>query len=111
MCKSLGVSLHAVSNGGAQSVLPAAVLPAYSTMPMMSGFMAAPPHATHPPSSTTHIQSAHATNEWNQYYYVSNMMSMVMNFPLETPYSLWPNSRNTMEVGEPMQLLYLNILQ
>uniref|UniRef100_A0A4W5MIC2 Uncharacterized protein n=1 Tax=Hucho hucho TaxID=62062 RepID=A0A4W5MIC2_9TELE len=71
VCKSLGVSLHAVSNGGAQSVLPATVLPAYSTMPMMSGFMAAPPHVTHPPSSTTHIQSAHAqaNNEWNQYYY------------------------------------------
>ncbi|XP_041696023.2 ribonucleoprotein PTB-binding 2 isoform X2 [Coregonus clupeaformis] len=73
VCKSLGVSLHAVSNGGAQSVLPAAVLPAYSAIPMMPGFMAAQSHATHthPPSSTSHIQSAHAqaTNEWNQYYY------------------------------------------
>ncbi|KAK6313800.1 hypothetical protein J4Q44_G00152590 [Coregonus suidteri] len=68
VCKSLGVSLHAVSNGGAQSVLPAAVLPAYSAIPMMPGFMAA---QSHPPSSTSHIQSAHAqaTNEWNQYYY------------------------------------------
>ncbi|XP_071202343.1 ribonucleoprotein PTB-binding 2 isoform X1 [Salvelinus alpinus] len=83
VCKSLGVSLHAVSNGGAQSVLPAAVLPAYSTMPMMSGFMAAPPHATHPPSSTTHIQSAHAqaTNEWNQYYYNQTTRGQKREYP------------------------------
>ncbi|XP_052379480.1 ribonucleoprotein PTB-binding 2 [Oncorhynchus keta] len=81
VCKSLGVSLQAVSNGGAQSVLPAAVLPAYSTMPMMSGFMAAPPHATHPPSSTTHIQSAHATNEWNQYYYNQTTRGKKREYP------------------------------
>ncbi|XP_042178302.1 ribonucleoprotein PTB-binding 2 isoform X1 [Oncorhynchus tshawytscha] len=81
VCKSLGVSLHAVSNGGAQSVLPAAVLPAYSTMPMMSGFIAAPPHATHPPSSTTHIQSAHATNEWNQYYYNQTTRGQKREYP------------------------------
>ncbi|XP_041705254.2 ribonucleoprotein PTB-binding 2 isoform X3 [Coregonus clupeaformis] len=73
MCKPLGVSLHAVSNSGAQSVLPAAVLPAYSAVPMMPGFMAAPPHATHthPPSPVTHTQNVHAqaASEWNQYYY------------------------------------------
>ncbi|XP_013978900.2 ribonucleoprotein PTB-binding 2 isoform X3 [Salmo salar] len=82
VCKSLGVSLHAVSNG-AQSVLPTAVLPAYSPMPMMSGFMAAPPHATHPPSSTTHIQSAHtqATNEWNQYYYNQTTRGQKREYP------------------------------
>ncbi|XP_028977189.1 ribonucleoprotein PTB-binding 2 isoform X3 [Esox lucius] len=73
VCKPLGVSLHAVGNGGVQSMLPTAVLPAYSAIPMMPGFMAAPPIATHthPANSVTHNQSAHAqaANEWNQYYY------------------------------------------
>ncbi|XP_064859274.1 LOW QUALITY PROTEIN: ribonucleoprotein PTB-binding 2-like [Oncorhynchus nerka] len=68
VCKPLGVSLHAVSNSGAQSVLPA-----YSSIPMMPGFMTVPPPSTHtlPPSPVTHTQSAHAqaASEWNQYYY------------------------------------------
>uniref|UniRef100_A0A673YEW2 Ribonucleoprotein PTB-binding 1 n=1 Tax=Salmo trutta TaxID=8032 RepID=A0A673YEW2_SALTR len=68
VCKPLGVSLHAVSNSGAQSVLPA-----YSSIPMMPGFMAVPPPSTHThtPSPVPHTQSAHAqaASEWNQYYY------------------------------------------
>ncbi|KAL1022782.1 hypothetical protein UPYG_G00032230 [Umbra pygmaea] len=71
LCKPLGVSLHAVSNGGVQSVMPTAVLPAYSALPMMPSFMPPPPHAAHtlPPSAVSHNQSAQAASEWNQYYY------------------------------------------
>ncbi|KAM4628644.1 ribonucleoprotein PTB-binding 2 [Polymixia lowei] len=70
VCKPLGVSLHAVSNGSAppQAVLPAAaVLPAYGALPLMPGFLGAPHPAAATPSPVTH---AHATAaDWNAYYY------------------------------------------
>lgn len=72
MCKPIGVSLHAVSNGAAPppAVLPAAaVLPAYSTLPLMPGFLGAPHPAAATPSPVTHTHTAAA--DWNTYYYVS----------------------------------------
>lgn len=72
MCKPLGVSLHAVSNGAAPppAVLPAAaVLPAYSTLPLMPGFLGAPHPAAATPSPVTHTHTA--ATDWNTYYYVS----------------------------------------
>lgn len=70
VCKPLGVSLHAVSNGAAPppAVLPAAaVLPAYSTLPLMPGFLGAP----HPPAVTPSPVTHTAATDWNTYYYVS----------------------------------------
>lgn len=72
VCKPLGVSLHAVSNGAAPppAVLPAAaVLPAYSTLPLMPSFLGAPHPAAATPSPVTHTHTA--TTDWNTYYYVS----------------------------------------
>lgn len=72
MCKPLGVSLHAVSNGAAPppAVLPAAaMLPAYSTLPLMPGFLGAPHPAAVTPTPVTHAHAA--TPDWNTYYYVS----------------------------------------
>ncbi|KAL2089704.1 hypothetical protein ACEWY4_014392 [Coilia grayii] len=59
---SLGPGL----NGSAQTVLPAAVLPTYSALPIMPGFISAP-HAT--PITATLPQAPAATTDWNQYYY------------------------------------------
>ncbi|XP_067370395.1 ribonucleoprotein PTB-binding 2 isoform X2 [Channa argus] len=70
VCKPLGVSLHAVSNGAAPppAVLPAAaVLPAYSTLPLMPSFLGAPHPAAATPSPVTHTHTA--TTDWNTYYY------------------------------------------
>ncbi|XP_054646510.1 ribonucleoprotein PTB-binding 2 isoform X3 [Dunckerocampus dactyliophorus] len=68
--KSLGVSLHAVNNGVAPppAVLPpATMLPAYSTLPLMPGFIGAPHPAAATSSPVTH---PHATaTDWNTYYY------------------------------------------
>ncbi|XP_007248274.4 ribonucleoprotein PTB-binding 2 isoform X1 [Astyanax mexicanus] len=51
-------------NGTAQTVLPA-----YSALPIMPGFIA-PTHAhTHAPSPVTHTHTAHTVTDWNQYYY------------------------------------------
>lgn len=82
MCKPLGVSLHAVSNGAAPppAVLPAAaVLPAYSTLPLMPGFLGAPHPSAAAPNPVTHAHTAAA--DWNTYYYVSKEQSMI---PYET---------------------------
>ncbi|KAK5869624.1 hypothetical protein PBY51_024327 [Eleginops maclovinus] len=67
VCKPLGVSLHAVSNGAAPptAVLPAAVLPAYSTLPLMPGFLGAPHPAAAAPNPVTHTPAP----DWNTYYY------------------------------------------
>lgn len=76
VCKPLGVSLHAVSNGAAPppAVLPAAaVLPAYSTLPLMPGFLGAPHPAAATPSPVTHTHTA--ATDWNTYYYVSREYS------------------------------------
>uniref|UniRef100_A0A8B9HM92 Ribonucleoprotein PTB-binding 1 n=1 Tax=Astyanax mexicanus TaxID=7994 RepID=A0A8B9HM92_ASTMX len=55
-------------NGTAQTVLPA-----YSALPIMPGFIA-PTHAhTHAPSPVTHTHTAHTVTDWNQYYYVSSL--------------------------------------
>ncbi|XP_070765484.1 ribonucleoprotein PTB-binding 2 [Enoplosus armatus] len=70
VCKPLGVSLHAVSNGAAPppAVLPAAaVLPAYSTLPLMPGFLGAPHPAAATASPVTHTHTA--ATDWNTYYY------------------------------------------
>ncbi|XP_068176037.1 ribonucleoprotein PTB-binding 2 [Antennarius striatus] len=70
VCKPLGVSLHAVSNGVAPppAVLPAAaVLPTYSTLPLMPGFLGAPHPAAATPNAVTHAHTA--TADWNTYYY------------------------------------------
>ncbi|XP_067452536.1 ribonucleoprotein PTB-binding 2 isoform X2 [Thunnus thynnus] len=70
VCKPLGVSLHAVSNGAAPppAVLPAAaVLPAYSTLPLMPGFLGAPHPAAATPNPVTHTHTA--ATDWNTYYY------------------------------------------
>ncbi|XP_051803560.1 ribonucleoprotein PTB-binding 2 isoform X2 [Acanthochromis polyacanthus] len=70
VCKPLGVSLHAVSNGAAPppAVLPAAaVLPAYSTLPLMPSFLGAPHPAAATPSPVTHAHTA--ATDWNTYYY------------------------------------------
>ncbi|XP_035504376.2 ribonucleoprotein PTB-binding 2 isoform X2 [Scophthalmus maximus] len=70
VCKPLGVSLHAVSNGAAPppAVLPAAaVLPAYSALPLMPGFLGAPHPAAAAPSPVTHAHTA--ATDWNTYYY------------------------------------------
>lgn len=78
MCKPLGVSLHAVSNGAAPppAVLPAAaVLPAYSTLPLMPGFLGAPHPSAAAPNPVTHAHTAAA--DWNTYYYVSKEQSMI----------------------------------
>lgn len=75
MCKPLGVSLHTVSNGAAPppAVLQAAaVLPAYSALPLMPGFLGAPHPATVTPSPVTHTHAA--TPDWNTYYYVSRKL-------------------------------------
>ncbi|KAM6962683.1 ribonucleoprotein PTB-binding 2 [Aplochiton taeniatus] len=66
LCKPLGLPLHAVANGAAQPVLPAAVLPAYGALPMMPGFIGAPQP---PPNPATHTPSAHPASDWNHYYY------------------------------------------
>lgn len=78
VCKPLGVSLHAVSNGAAPppAVLPAAtVLPAYSTLPLMPGFLGAPHPAAAAPSPVTHAHTA--ATDWNTYYYVSREYSYI----------------------------------
>ncbi|XP_075944780.1 ribonucleoprotein PTB-binding 2 [Anarhichas minor] len=70
VCKPLGVSLHAVSNGTAPppAVLPAAaVLPAYSTLPLMPGFLGAPHPAAATPGPVAHTHTA--ATDWNTYYY------------------------------------------
>ncbi|XP_034565369.1 ribonucleoprotein PTB-binding 2 [Notolabrus celidotus] len=70
VCKPLGVSLHAVSNGAAPppAVLPAAaVLPAYSTLPLMPGFLGTPHPAAATPNPVTHAHTA--ATDWNTYYY------------------------------------------
>ncbi|XP_029988850.1 ribonucleoprotein PTB-binding 1-like [Sphaeramia orbicularis] len=70
VCKPLGVSLHAVSNGAPPppAVLPAAaVLPAYSTLPLMPGFLGAPHPAAAAPGPVTHAHTA--ATDWNTYYY------------------------------------------
>lgn len=64
--------MHAVSNGPPPppAVLPAAaVLPAYSALPLMPGFIGTP----HPPAATpTPVTHPHtAATDWNTYYYVS----------------------------------------
>lgn len=90
VCKPLGVSLHAVSNGAAPppAVLPAAaVLPAYSTLPLMPGFLGAPHPAAAAPSPVTHTHTA--ATDWNTYYYVSreNACSEAGCDTLNTPVS------------------------
>ncbi|XP_062854238.1 ribonucleoprotein PTB-binding 2 [Trichomycterus rosablanca] len=51
-------------NGTAQPILPA-----YSALPIMPGFIT-PTHAqTHTPGAVTHSHSAHNVTDWNQYYY------------------------------------------
>ncbi|XP_063056346.1 ribonucleoprotein PTB-binding 2 [Engraulis encrasicolus] len=59
---SLGPGL----NGSAQTVLPAAVLPAYGALPIMPSFISAP-HAT--PITAALPQPPAPTADWNQYYY------------------------------------------
>ncbi|XP_076871056.1 ribonucleoprotein PTB-binding 2 isoform X2 [Brachyhypopomus gauderio] len=61
---ALVAPLHASMNGSAQPMLPT-----YSAVPIMPGFLN-PPHAhTHPSSPVTHAPSAHTVTDWNQYYY------------------------------------------
>lgn len=70
VCKPLGVSLHAVSNGAAPppAVLPAAaVLPAYSALPLVPGFLGPPHPAAAPPGPVTHAHTA--APDWSSYYY------------------------------------------
>ncbi|XP_068445812.1 ribonucleoprotein PTB-binding 2 [Clinocottus analis] len=70
VCKPLGVSLHAVSNGSAPppAVLPAAAVhPAYSTLPLMPGFLGAPHPAAATPNPVAHAHTA--ATDWNTYYY------------------------------------------
>ncbi|KAM9797316.1 ribonucleoprotein PTB-binding 2 isoform 1-T1 [Syngnathus typhle] len=69
-CKPLGVALHAVNNGVASSpaVLPtAAMLPPYSTLPLMPAFLGAPHPMAAGPNAVTHAQAA--ASDWNAYYY------------------------------------------
>ncbi|XP_028857630.1 ribonucleoprotein PTB-binding 2 isoform X2 [Denticeps clupeoides] len=58
--------LAAGLNGSAQSVLPAAVLPTYSALPIMPSFISTP-HTTPIPATLT--QSPPTTADWNHYYY------------------------------------------
>ncbi|XP_069560920.1 ribonucleoprotein PTB-binding 2 isoform X1 [Brachyistius frenatus] len=84
VCKPLGVSLHAVSNGAAPppAVLPAAaVLPAYSTLPLMPGFLGAPHPAAATPTPVTHAHTA--ATDWNTYYYVSTQNPCCYNGNIE----------------------------
>ncbi|XP_077573682.1 ribonucleoprotein PTB-binding 2 [Stigmatopora nigra] len=70
VCKPLGMALHAVNSGvpPPPAVLPtAAVLPAYSTLPLMPGFIGAPHTMSAAPSPATHSQTA--ATDWNTYYY------------------------------------------
>ncbi|XP_029285450.1 ribonucleoprotein PTB-binding 2 [Cottoperca gobio] len=70
VCKPLGVSLHAVNNGAAPppAVLPAAAVhPAYSTLPLMPGFLGAPHPAVATANPVTHAHTA--ATDWNTYYY------------------------------------------
>ncbi|XP_077390938.1 ribonucleoprotein PTB-binding 2 isoform X1 [Festucalex cinctus] len=70
VCKPLGVALHAVNNGVAPppAVLPTAtMLPAYSTLPLMPGFLGPPHPIAAAPNAVTHAQAA--ATDWNAYYY------------------------------------------
>ncbi|KAF7202687.1 PTB-binding 2 [Nothobranchius furzeri] len=71
VCKPLGVPLHAVPNGPAPppAVLPtaAAVLPAYSTLPLLPSFLGTPHPPAATPSPVTHPHAA--ATDWNAYYY------------------------------------------
>ncbi|XP_011613450.1 ribonucleoprotein PTB-binding 2 isoform X1 [Takifugu rubripes] len=82
VCKPLGVSLHAVSNGAAppSAVLPAAaVLPAYSTLPLMPGFLGAPHPAAVTPSPVPHTHAA--APDWNTYYYQNQTRGHKREYP------------------------------
>ncbi|XP_018609459.2 ribonucleoprotein PTB-binding 2 [Scleropages formosus] len=63
---TLGGSLHAASNGGAQSVHPAAVAPVYSSVPLVPGYIG-PQHVGSSPTAPP--QASQSTADWNQYYY------------------------------------------
>uniref|UniRef100_A0AAV2KRS5 RRM domain-containing protein n=1 Tax=Knipowitschia caucasica TaxID=637954 RepID=A0AAV2KRS5_KNICA len=68
VCKPMGVSLHAVSNGTGPppAVLPAAaVLPAYSALPLVPSFLGPPHHHAAPPAQVAHT----AAPDWSSYYY------------------------------------------
>ncbi|XP_066519437.1 ribonucleoprotein PTB-binding 2 [Hoplias malabaricus] len=51
-------------NGTAQTVLPA-----YSALPIMPGFITPSHPHTHTASPVTHTHTAHTVTDWNQYYY------------------------------------------
>ncbi|XP_026887826.2 ribonucleoprotein PTB-binding 2 isoform X2 [Electrophorus electricus] len=61
---ALVAPLHASVNGTSQPILPT-----YSAVPIMPGFLAPNHTPTHPSNPVTHAPSAHAVTDWNQYYY------------------------------------------
>lgn len=67
----LGAPLHSALNGSAQPLLPA-----YSALPIMPGFIT----TTHTPSAATHTTPT--ATDWNQYYYVSVLMQKKRSIPV-----------------------------
>ncbi|KAI1892118.1 hypothetical protein AGOR_G00150670 [Albula goreensis] len=59
-------TLHPASNGSAHSVHPAGLLPGYTPLPVIPGYLGAQ-QAT--PTPAPHPQSAQAPADWNHYYY------------------------------------------
>ncbi|KAJ8277916.1 hypothetical protein GJAV_G00081630 [Gymnothorax javanicus] len=60
--------LHPASNGSAHSVHPGGLVPGYSTIPVIPGYLGV---QQAPPNTVAHPQGAQATApaDWNQYYY------------------------------------------
>ncbi|KAG7487635.1 hypothetical protein MATL_G00025630 [Megalops atlanticus] len=63
---SLASALHPASNGSAHSLHPGSLLPGYSSLPVIPGYIGAQQAAA---SSTPHSQTGQAAADWNQYYY------------------------------------------
>lgn len=61
--------LHTPLNGTAQTLLPT-----YSALPIMPGFIT--PTHTHAPSPAAHTPAAPTATDWNNYYYVSVLLSI-----------------------------------
>ncbi|KAG9351032.1 hypothetical protein JZ751_024922 [Albula glossodonta] len=59
-------TLHPASNGSAHSVHPAGLLPGYTPLPVIPGYLGAQ-QAT--PTPAPHPQSGQAPADWNHYYY------------------------------------------
>ncbi|XP_048832139.1 LOW QUALITY PROTEIN: ribonucleoprotein PTB-binding 2 [Brienomyrus brachyistius] len=80
---ALGGALHAVSNGGTQSAPPTTVVPAYSSMPLVPGYIG-PQHMPATSAAPTGGQAPTTTTDWNQYYY-NTTRGQKREYPLPAP--------------------------